>query len=71
MRSLVHLSAVTLTAVVHIASMAVVLGALAAIHSQSIKTGVLVTIGALIAGVAGFLYSVWKIHPIPSKPSAA
>jgi len=62
MRTFLHLSTVTLTALVHIASMAVVLGALAAIYSQSIRTGLLVALAALISGSAGFAYSVYKIH---------
>jgi len=62
MRTFLHLSTVTLTALVHIASMAVVLGALAAIYSQSIRTGLLVALAALISGTAGFGYSVYKIH---------
>jgi hypothetical protein len=71
MRTLVHVSTVTLTAVVHIASIAVLLGALAAIYSQSIATGLLVAFAALIAGVSGFSYSVWKISgSLPSRSSA-
>jgi hypothetical protein len=62
MRTFLHLSTVTLTALVHIASMAVVLGALAAIYSQSIRTGLLVALAALISGSAGFGYSVYQIH---------
>jgi hypothetical protein len=62
MRTFLHLSTVTLTALVHIASMAVVLAALAAIYSQSIRTGLLVALAALISGSAGFAYSVYKIH---------
>ena len=42
--------------------MAVVLGALAAIYSQSIRTGLLVALAALISGSAGFAYSVYKMH---------
>ena len=64
MRTFLHLSTVTLTALVHIASMAVVLGALAAIYSQSIRTGLLVALAALISGSAGFAYSVYKIQPL-------
>ena len=72
MSTFIHISTVTLTAVVHIASIAVVLGALAAIYSQSIATGLLVALGALIAGVSGFSYSVWKIGgSLPGRPSAA
>jgi hypothetical protein len=70
MRTLAHVST-ALTAVVHIASMAVLLGALAAIYSQSIATGLLVAFAALIAGLSGFSYSVWKISgSLPSRPSA-
>jgi len=65
MRAFLHASTLTLTAVVHMASIAVALGAMAAVYSQSIKTGVLVTAGALVAGIVGFGYSLWKIH----KPS--
>lgn len=62
MRTLLHISTVTLTALVHIASIAVALGAIGAIYSQSIRTGLLVTLAALIAGVSGYSYSVWRIH---------
>ena len=64
MRALLHVSSVTLTAAVHLASMAVALGAISAIYSQSIRTGLLVTAGALIAGLVGFIYSAWKIHKL-------
>jgi hypothetical protein len=62
MRTFLQISTVTLTALVHIASIAVALGASAAIYSQSIGTGLLATLVALIAGVSAFSYSVWKIH---------
>jgi hypothetical protein len=62
MRTFLQISTVTLTALVHIASIAVALGAIAAIYSQSIGTGLLATLAALIAGVSAFSYSVWKIH---------
>ena len=72
MRTFLHVSTLTLTAVVHMASIAVALGAMAAIYSQSIKTGVLVTTGALVAGIVGFSYSLWKIHkPMGKVPLAA
>jgi hypothetical protein len=72
MGTFVRVSTVTLTAFVHIASVAVVLGALAAVYSQSIATGLLVTLGALIAGICAFCYSLWKMHrPMPNRPSAA
>ncbi len=72
MRNFVQVSTVTLAAIVHIASVAVVLGALAAVYSQSIATGLLVTLGALIAGICGFCYSLWKLHlPTPDRPPAA
>ena len=67
MRTILHFSTVTLTAVVHLASVAVALGAMAAIYSQSIKTALLVAAAALVAGLVGFGYSVWKLHkPLPS-----
>jgi hypothetical protein len=72
MRAFLHVSTLTLTAVVHMASIAVALGAMAAVYSQSIKTGVLVTAGALVAGIVGFGYSLWKIHkPNLKVPLAA
>ena len=71
MRTLLHLSTVTLTALVHMATIAVVFGAMAAIYSQSLKTGLLVAVGALGAGVLGFAYSVWKIHGPTQKASLA
>ena len=53
-------------------AMAVVLGALGAIYSQSIATGLLVALAALIAGVSGFAYSLWKIGAsLPNLPSPA
>ena len=72
MRTFLHISAVTLTAVLHLASVAVVLGAAATIYSQTILTGFLVAAAALIAGTVGFAYSVWKIHkPAPKGPLTA
>jgi len=71
MRTLLHVSSVTLTALVHMATVGVTFGALAAIYSQSVKTGLLVATAALSAGVMGFAYSVWRIHRPPKAALAA
>jgi hypothetical protein len=67
-----RVSTVTATVSVYIASVAVVLGALATVYSQSILTGLLVAVGALIAGVSAYCFGLWMPHqPMPNRPSAA
>jgi hypothetical protein len=62
MRMLLHVSAETMAALINLASLAFALGTAAAIYSQSIQSGLLVTAGAFISGVLAFGYSVWKLR---------
>ena len=62
MRTFLFVSGETVTALINIASVAVFLGAAAAIYSQSIETALLVAAAAFISGAAGFGYSVWRLH---------
>ena len=61
MRTALHVSTETLTAVVYIASFAVVFGAFATIYAQSLRTGLLIWGTAFISGTLGFIYSVWRL----------
>ena len=61
MRATLRVSAETLTAVVHIASFAIIVGAFAAIHTQSLRTGLMILGTAFFSGCLGFIYSVWRL----------
>ena len=62
MRTALRVSTETLTAVVYIASVAVVVGAFVTIYAQSLRTGLLIAGTAFISGTLGFIYSVWRLY---------
>lgn len=62
MRMALHVSAETLTAVVYIASFSVVLGTVATIYTQSLRTSLLLAATAFVSGTLGFAYSVWRLY---------
>ena len=62
MRTVLHVSAETLTALVYIASAAIVLGSLVIIYTQTLQTGLLLAATAFISGALGFFYSVWRLY---------
>jgi len=57
-----HVSAETLTALLYIASAAVVLGTVVIIYTQNFRTGLLIAATAFISGALGFIYSVWRLY---------
>jgi hypothetical protein len=61
-RTVLHVSAETLTALLYIASAAVVLGSVVIIYTQTVRTGLLIAATAFISGALGFLYSVWRLY---------
>ena len=62
MRAMLHVSAEALTAVLYIASFAVIAGATAVIYTQSLRTGLLVAGTAFISGTLGFAYCAWRLY---------
>jgi hypothetical protein len=62
MRAMLHVSAEALTAVLYIASFAVVVGAIAMIYTQSLRTGLLIAGTAFISGTLGFAYCAWRLY---------
>ena len=62
MRTAVHVSAETLTAIVYIASFAVVVGTFPLIYTQSLRTSFLIAATAFVSGTMGFAYSVWRLY---------
>ena len=54
----------TLSTLINLASIAVALGAGAMIYSQSLLTGLLVALAALISGIIGFGYSAWRMQKV-------
>jgi hypothetical protein len=70
MQRALHVSAETLTAVVYIASFAVVVGTFATIYTQSLRTSLLIAATAFVSGTLGFVYSVWRLYrakwPMPA-----
>ena len=62
MRTALHVSTETLTAIVYIASFAVVVGAFAAIYTQSLRIGLLIAGTAFFSGTLGFVYSLWRLY---------
>jgi FtsH-binding integral membrane protein len=61
-RTVLHVSAETLTALLYIASAAVVLGSVVIIYTQTLRIGLLLAATAFISGALGFLYSVWRLY---------
>ena len=47
-----------------LATIAVALGTFALIYSQSLLTGILVALAALISGAVGYTYSIWRMRKI-------
>jgi hypothetical protein len=68
MRAVLHVSGQTVMALINIASFAVVLGMLAAIYTQSLRTGLTVAGTAFIAGGVGFAYSIWLLYRPGARP---
>jgi hypothetical protein len=62
MREVMRVSAETLTAIVYIASFAIVTGTVAMAYTQSLRTSLLIAATAFISGTLGFVYSVWRIY---------
>ena len=62
MRKALRVSTEILTAVVYIASFAVVVGAIVTISAQSLRTGLLIAGTAFVSGTLGFIYSVWRLY---------
>jgi hypothetical protein len=62
MRTALRVSTETLTAVVYIASFAVVVGTFATIYAQSLRTGLLIAGTTFFSGTLGFIYSVWRLY---------
>ena len=62
MRKALRVSTEILTAVVYIASFAVVVGAIVTIYAQSLRTGLLIAGTAFFSGALGFIYSVWRLY---------
>jgi hypothetical protein len=62
------LSSEILTALVNIASFAVLVGAMGAVYAQSVRTGLLVAGIAFVSASLGFAYSVWRLYR-PRSPA--
>jgi len=61
-RTALLVSAETLTALVYLASFAVVGGTFAMIYTQSLRTSLLIAATAFVSGTLGFAYSVWRLY---------
>jgi len=57
-----HATSDTATAALHTASIATVVGAIAAVYTQSLRNGLIVAIGALAFAAAGFGFSLWRTY---------
>ncbi len=62
MHTLFYVSGQTVMALINMATLAVILGALAAIYTHDILTGLLVLAAAFISGTVGFGYSMWRLY---------
>jgi hypothetical protein len=67
-RTALHVSAEALTAVVYIASFAVLVGTFATIYTQSLRVSLLVAATAFISGTLGFAYSIWRLYRPNGRP---
>ena len=70
MRAILRVSVETMTAILYIASFAVVVGAVAVVYMQSFRTGLLIAGTAFMSGTLGFAYSVWRLYR-PRSPVSA
>ena len=61
MRTLIHVSAETVTGAINLASFAVALGVIAVTYTGSLQSGLLVTLAAIVSGAAAFIYSARRI----------
>ena len=76
MRNFVSSAANAACVLLYMASMAVVLGAVASIYTHRLRDGLLVALGAFVFASAGFGYSAWRTYksrrrPSPLRPSSA
>ena len=72
MRMILHVSSETLTALLYIASAAIVLGSAVIVYTQTLQTGLLLAVTAFISGGLGFFYSAWRLYrPPPPLPLRA
>jgi hypothetical protein len=62
MHTALRVSKETLTALVNIATFAVLVGSLVAIHTQSVRTGLLIAGTVYASAALGFVYSVWRLY---------
>ena len=62
MRTALHVSKETATALVNIATLAIVVGSLVAVRTQSMRTGLAIGATVYVSASLGFLYSVWRLY---------
>jgi hypothetical protein len=62
MRTALLVSKETLTALVNIATLAVLVGAFVAVGTQSLRTGLAIGATVYASASLGFLYSVWRLY---------
>ena len=62
MRTALHVSKETLTALVNIATLAIVVGSLVAVRTQSMRIGLAIGATVYVSASLGFLYSVWRLY---------
>jgi hypothetical protein len=66
--TLLHATSDTATALLHVASIAVAVGAVAAIYTQQLRYGLIVCVGTLLFAGAGFGFSLWRTYrPRPRR----
>jgi hypothetical protein len=60
--TLLHATSDTATALLHVGSIAIAMGAFAAVYTQQLRYGLVVGIAALVFAGAGFGFSLWRTY---------
>jgi exosortase/archaeosortase len=58
----IHVSKETLTALVNIATLAIVVGSIVAVRTQSLRLALAIGATVYVSASLGFLYSVWRLY---------
>jgi hypothetical protein len=62
-----HATSDTATAVLHVASISVAVGAVAAACTQQLRYGIIVAIAAFVCAGAGFGFHLWRTYGPPQR----
>ena len=70
MRTALLVSKETMAALVNIATLAIVVGSLVAVQTQSVRLALAIGATVYVSASLGFLYSVWRLYRRRSQGNA-